>query len=129
MKFLRFTAISAVAIIGCAQRTSSSDPESLLAADKNKLFETLKRADTVGTANEVFASAATDSSLRDKMEIALGIRSRHAESRQSMGPKKDILDKSSDALDVANEKVTKTGVVLDKASEVKKKTTDILSKN
>lgn len=128
MKFLRYTAISAVVIVGCGQKTSSSDPETLLAADKNKLFETLKRADTAGTANEVFASAAADSSLRDKMEEALGMKPRQAEARPQKGPKKDVLDKSSNALDVANEKVTKTGVVLDKASEVKKKTTDILSK-
>ncbi|MBS1902905.1 MAG: hypothetical protein JSS75_04305 [Bacteroidetes bacterium] len=128
MKFLRYTAISAVVIVGCGQKTSSSDPETLLAADKNKLFETLKRVDSAGTANEVFASAAADSSLRDKMEEALGMKQRHAEARPQKGPKKDVLDKSADALDVANEKVTKSGVVLDKASEVKKKTTDILSK-
>lgn len=129
MKYTLFATLLVLAVTGCSQKSDTPAQETPIAMDKTKVFEMLKRADTVGTANEVFAYAAADSSLRNKMETALGIKPVHAGSPAAAtkaGPKKDVLDKSSDALDVANEKVTKTGVVLDKAAQVKKKTEDIL---
>ena len=129
MKTILIFGVTAFLLTGCGGNSQPGDPKDQIAGDKSQLVATLKLADSKGTAGEALAEAAKDSSLREKMEEALGLKKaqpdKHAAAAQ---PKKDVLDKSSDALDVANEKVTKSGQVIDKAAEVKKKTEDILTK-
>ena len=120
---------AATLFIGCANKTPEMTSEAdAIAADKMKIVEVLKLADTKGTAGEAFMEAAKDSSLAAKMRIAVGTVTPEAAvhtTTRSNGtpapPKKDDLEKAAETLE-------KTGKVVDQAGELKRKTEDAMKK-
>jgi hypothetical protein len=121
---------AATLLIGCSNKTpeTTNAADEAIAADKMKIVELLKLADTKGTAGEAFMEAAKDSSLAAKMRIAVGTvtpeAAVHTTTRSSgtpAQPKKDDLEKAAETLE-------KTGKVVDQAGELKRKTEDALKK-
>lgn len=123
---------AATLLIGCSNKTpeTTNAADEAIAADKMKIVELLKLADTKGTAGEAFMEAAKDSSLAAKMRIAINdvtpvsaaqTHTQTSRNNQSAQPKKDDLEKAAETLE-------KTGKVVDQAGELKRKTEDAIKK-